>query len=86
MMKTEEIQSTLLEFISGELLNGEVEVGPDDNLLADGMVDSIGVGRLVAYIDERIGYSVPAEDLLIENFRTATALSAYLEGKLSEGS
>ena len=76
-MSTECILST---FISEELLGG-VTIGIDDNLLIDGMVDSIGIMRLVAFIEEQFEFSVPPEDFIIENFQTVDVLSDYVRDR-----
>ena len=68
----------LIDFISNKLLNGRITVGDDDNLLMDGMVDSLGMLQLVRFIEERLDTQIPYEDLTIENFRTVGIISAYL--------
>ncbi len=76
------VAAKLGEFISGELL-GNRPVNGDDNLLAAGMVSSLGMVRLVAYILDTFGYDVPPEDFTIENFRTINDLDAYLQQALN---
>jgi acyl carrier protein len=73
------IEEALKKFVTEELLNSSLEVEAEDNLLSDGMVDSIGMLRLVSYIEELMQITVPHEDLVIENFRTITAIVEYLE-------
>ncbi len=70
---------TLIQFIHEELLNHTLEVDADDNLLADDMIDSIGMLRLVMFIEETWGIKIPHGDLVIENFRTVAVIAAYLE-------
>lgn len=72
-----DFKPALLDFIAVELLDGtRVEV--DENLLADGAVDSLGMMRLVAYLEELCGIAVPVDDFVIENFRSVAAIDAYL--------
>ena len=73
-----ELASVLRTFIQDELLAGTREVAPDDELLMDGIVDSVGVMRLVAYIEEKLAIKVPPTDFTIENFGTINDLTAYL--------
>lgn len=77
-----DIQNVLAQFISEELLSGRVTVGADDDLLRDDLVDSLGMLRLVGFIEERYGMQVPPADFTIENFRTVGVLSAYLQRSL----
>ena len=83
-MSNTSTQEKLTDFISAELL-GKRPVSSDDNLLAGGMVSSLGMVRLVAFIDEAFGYTVPPEDFLIENFRTIDDLCVYLNRALNSG-
>ena len=75
-------EEQLRRFIVDELLSGDADLTPDDSILADGVLDSVGVMRLVAFIDEQFDYQVPAQDLTIEHFRTTQSLAAYLERQL----
>ena len=77
------LQDVLHEFITSELL-ADQPIDTDDNLLADGVIDSIGVVRLVAFIDETFGYAVPFDHVTIENFGTLRRLGAYLEASVPE--
>jgi len=73
------IEEAIIKFVTRELLNSSLEVEADDNLLSDGMVDSMGMLRLVSYIEELMQLTIPHEDLVIENFRTIKAIVKYLE-------
>jgi len=72
-------QSVIADFITKELAIGRTkELHPDDDLLATGVLDSLGLMQLVLFIEERLGVKVPDEDVVIENFRSVSALTAYL--------
>lgn len=69
----------LLAFISTELVRGLTHpLTDDDELLAGGLVDSLGIVRLVQFIDEELGVHVPLEEVTLENFGTLGLLVAYL--------
>ena len=74
------VRDSLLLFVIDELLDGE-SIGADENLLADGVVDSLGMTRLVLFIEETRGITISPEDLTIENFRTIAAISDYLTSR-----
>ncbi len=78
------IQNDLCAYISTELLEDDEPLAADENLLADGMVDSMGMLRLVAYIDETWSVTVPPEHFTIENFRTVTAIESYINKRLAD--
>lgn len=78
------IAEVLTRFVTEELLEEDEPVKGDADLLAEGMVDSLGMMRLVAFIEQSFGYKVPPRDLTIENFRTIAVLSDYLKQSLQE--
>lgn len=56
------------------------EIDPDENLLTSGLVDSIGMMRLINDLEEYLDVEVPATDLLPDNFRTIAVMAGYLTG------
>ena len=80
-METQEIIKT---YISEDLLNSRFEVGIEDDLLGNDWVDSMGIMRLIAFIEEEFEIIVPLEDVTIENFRTVKTIDTYLERKAEE--
>ncbi|MFK8013841.1 MAG: acyl carrier protein [Gammaproteobacteria bacterium] len=71
----------LLDYIRDELLDDADDIAADDNLLADGMVDSLGMLRLMDFIEQTFGITVPPEDFTIENFRTIDMMIVYLRAR-----
>lgn len=74
-------RETLRNFIVSDVLGGMagVELGYDDDLLLSGLINSLGVMRLVAYTQTQFGIDIPMEDVVIENFQTIEAIDAYLK-------
>ena len=68
-----------------QLLNILAELHPDvdfetaDRLIDDKILDSFDIVTLVAEIDAEFDVSIPAEELLPENFNSAKALFALIE-------
>ena len=73
-----DIEAHLSRYISDELLDGNVSVTNEEPLLATGLVDSLGMMRLVGYIGDTLGVDVPLEDVVLENFSTIARMSDYL--------
>ena len=67
-----------------ELLNILNEMFPDvdfstaTGLIDDGILDSFGIVSLVAEINSEFDVSIPAEELLPENFNSAEAIYALI--------
>lgn len=70
----------LLKFVNDDLLLGASDpVTSDEEIVINGTVDSLGVVRIVGFIEDEFGISVPAEDVVIEHFRSIDAIAAYLD-------
>ena len=71
----------ITKFIQENLLSrkGEIELEPEDDLLGSGLLDSMGVMRLVSFLEETFQVKVPPEDIVIENFINVNAITNYVE-------
>ena len=49
----------------------------DDDLLGTGLVDSLGVMRIVQFLDQEHGVRVQPADITLENFLTVRRIAAY---------
>jgi acyl carrier protein len=79
------MEDALLGFINQYLvMDEEVEVGKTDELLLDGIIDSLGVTRLVGFIEEFLNMRVAPEAVVVENFRTVATLAGYLSSRPGE--
>ena len=82
--ETNNLGPALTDFIVSELASnkGVTDLKPDDNLLEDSLVDSLGIMRLISFIEKQFGCAIPAEDVVVENFMTVNAIVGYLTPKL----
>lgn len=53
-------------------------LGDDDSLLDAGLIDSLGILDLVAYVEETFGIQVGDDDLSPDNFDTVGALVRFV--------
>ena len=75
MLNTDAIR----RFIQIEIMDDEeAQIDYDDDLLMNQVLDSLGVMRLVAHLEEVEGIVIPAEDVTIENFSSLRLIDAYL--------
>ncbi len=72
------IRETLRRYIGDELVEEDGAVGDDENLLADGMVDSMGMLRFVGFIENRYQIKVLPEDQVIENFMDLNSIVQFI--------
>jgi acyl carrier protein len=82
---TQEVEDRILVFIQNELLSAEVTLHRNDELLADGLLDSIAVLRLAAFIEEEFQFKMQPADFVIENFQTIAVLSDYVRRSTEQG-
>lgn len=73
---TEIIINHITTQLSDELEEGEL--GPQEDLLGSGILDSLGMMRLIFFIEEEFSIKVPPEDMTIENFMTVENIENYL--------
>ncbi len=76
------VVEALLGFVNDDLLLGESkEVAAHDEIVLDGTLDSLGVARLVGFIEGELGIPVPAEEVTIDHFRTIATIAEYLAAR-----
>jgi acyl carrier protein len=72
-------ESALTDFIKQELLHGRpAPISQDQDLLSAGIIDSLGILRMVAFIENQFGVRVPDEDVVFENFQNVSAMVRYI--------
>jgi acyl carrier protein len=59
-------------------------IGEDDPLLANGILDSLGILDLVAYLEAEFGITVSDDDLVPEHFETLRRLEEFVATKQAE--
>jgi acyl carrier protein len=81
-MEAHEIETLIQAFIRDELAGDEVvELELNENLLTSGVVDSVGIVRLIAHLREQLQVTVPPQELVPDNFRTVRIMAAYMHGR-----
>lgn len=75
--------SDILEQIRGylESRTGRKELrsmDPDESLLETGIIDSMVMVGLIAFIEERFGFRVEEDDMVPENFETLNRIARYV--------
>ena len=69
----------LMEYVKNELLRGrKITLREDEDLLSAGIIDSLGILKLVAFVEEHFAITVPDEDVVYENFCSIQAMAEYL--------
>ncbi len=77
---TDTVIDRLRQFLLSELVDAEdvADVAADDNLIGDGIIDSMGAVRLATYLEDEYAIEVGPEDFIVENFRSLSTLAALV--------
>lgn len=59
-------------------LHPEVDFSSREELIDDGILDSLDIVTIVTEIDSEFGVTIPAEEIIPENFNSAEALMALI--------
>lgn len=59
-------------------LHADVDFHGEEHLIDDGILDSLDIVTLVTEINDRFDVSIPAEEIVPENFNSAAALWALI--------
>ncbi|MEV7602990.1 acyl carrier protein [Kitasatospora sp. NPDC089797] len=54
------------------------QLADDHDLLSDGVIDSLGVLKLIAWVEDHFALPVDDTDLDPNNFRSVTAIDAFI--------
>jgi acyl carrier protein len=76
-----EFKTKIKEFIMTEL-NPDANLerlGDDEPLLDSGIVNSLGVLKIMAFLDEAFGIDLSAEEIKLENFKNVSSICSLLD-------
>lgn len=56
-------------------------IEPDQDLIRAGVIDSLGIQELIAFLESRFGIAVADRDLVPGNFQTVGRIEAFVQEK-----
>lgn len=68
------LSTELATFIRQNLVRDGQTVGPDDSLIDSGIVNSMGLIRIVNFIEQQTGVRIPDTMITPDNFETIVAI------------
>ena len=83
MTDSAQIKRELLAYVEESFLylKPDLDVGTGDDLLALGVIDSLGFVELVEEVQSRYGVAVADLEITEENFGSIDAIAAFVERK-----
>ena len=71
------------EFIQEELVKDKINriVGVGDDLINSGIIDSLGILKLLAFLESRFSIHIADEELIPENFDSVASINSLIRRK-----
>lgn len=75
------ITAALKDFIQEDLLYDREDLVLDDQtpLLQEGLVDSMGIFRLIDFIEQEFGLAIQPSEIQVEHFQSIGSIRAMIE-------
>jgi acyl carrier protein len=77
-----ELEDFLISDIALGLDSVRKPINRDEDLLRAGVIDSFGIWKIIAFVENRFGIRVTDSDIVPNNFSSITSLKAMIERKL----
>jgi acyl carrier protein len=74
-----EIRQFIVGVIAADAGQGITDFDDDESLLDAGVLDSLGVLKLVSFLDEEMHIDLPLEKLSLEDFASVDSICALIE-------
>jgi acyl carrier protein len=76
-----ELKERIKEFIRTEV-NPDLDLkalGDDEPLIESGIIDSLGILKIMAFLDEEFGIDLSAQEIKPENFKNVATIFSLVE-------
>ena len=80
-------KAVLEKFIVDEIMLADsgTRIDSDESLISSGVLDSLGLLRLIAFIEERFGVTVEDGEVVPDNFQSLNVMESFLSEKRVNG-
>ena len=62
---------------------GNRSLAPDEDLLEQGIIDSLGLMKIIVYMEETFRIKISDEDIIPENFKSLNSMTNLVEKRLA---
>jgi acyl carrier protein len=75
----------IMEFIKNQLVGEKTpkNIGRKDDLIESGIIDSLGIQKLLAFLESRFSIRIEDEELIPENFNSVESIDSFISKKKS---
>ena len=76
----------LIAFITTDLARGKITgaLGATDDLIESEILDSLGIMKLILFLENTYSVKISDDDLTLENFTSITTINSLIEKKGSQ--
>ncbi|GAB5472881.1 MAG: hypothetical protein Mars2KO_09800 [Maribacter sp.] len=74
------MKDILLKYIN-EQFQADDPIEAQDDLLGEGILDSLGMMKLILFIETEFELKVPPQDMTIENFMSIDDMATYISNR-----
>lgn len=79
------IKEIVRQFVlESAMTKGVKTVGDNDSLTDSGIIDSLGIFRLVSFLEETMGVHIGDHEITQDNFSTIAEIEKFVNAKLAE--
>lgn len=71
------IRQFVMRKIAGK--NERMSINDKDDIITAGIIDSLGIMQLVAFIEETFSIEIKDEDIVPDNFESIETISSFIE-------
>lgn len=80
------MKEKIIAYIKNDVTNESLDdIELKDDLLGTGLIDSMGMMKLLAFIEKEANFKIPPEDMTIENFMTLESIMGYIARQNNAG-
>lgn len=80
----DDVKKRIKKFILDEFLSENSDLKDDELLFFSGIIDSLGMVQLTAFLEETFGVSINPRDVTMNNFNTINKITDIISKKLEE--
>ncbi len=83
-IQPESVAQLLRDYITQEIAydRSDLNLTNEFELIEQGVIDSMGILRVVTFLEEKYEIAMDPQDLMLENFATIDAITAFVTKKL----
>lgn len=78
-----DVETAIERFIVDEIMLGDsnTKIDPNESLISSGVLDSLALLRLIAFLEEQMGVTVDDFEVIPENFELINEIKSFIEKK-----